>query len=675
MSVLASPAPPAAEPAPPPPTLGHRAPLLHLALPYFAGLAAGHAAGSIPAAPLLAAALLLAAAALLAPARPALWALLLHLALGAAGAASHALHRDWLGDWDQLPPREAELEFRVDRLYSSPGERRSTGLGRVTRAPPHLADLTGRRVSFALTVPPGIDPPLRGTHLAARAVLTPLPRAPPPGGFDAYLTGIGVQFRLQRGTFTAETRPADAYARFCAAAAERFRRILDLGVAERRPELAALLRGMMLGDTKELDADQRDRFQRSGTMHLFAISGLNIGVIAVALRSLLSLARVPPWPALAAGSAALWLFVDITGASPSAVRAWAMATFLQAAQVGRQPGNLVAALAASALAVLVLEPLDAFSTSFLLSYAIVLALLVLGLPLGEAWQERCRLWPLLPEAERRPWHRAVEAGLRGLAVAVAVGLATTLVSLLTGVHFFRLLTPGSFVTNLLLLPAATLVTLAGFASLLAGLVGPDLPAVIANHAAALVLAGIDAVITATVDLPGFCFPAQFAAPWIGPTALTLLFASLLAGYAAGWRRRLGGWWPPFALVAVFLALGLEAEAAETALRVEVPAAVDRMKPMKSAYELAMERLAKHEPAPGRALTPGQKARLADIDRVYQGRLAEREIFLKQQLDAALAASNLEEMRKIQEQLASEKARLEEDREAEKDKVRREAEKG
>jgi competence protein ComEC len=239
-----------------------------------------------------------------------------------------------------------------------------------------------------------------------------------------------------------------------------------------------------------------------------------------------------------------------------------MATFVQVAQVGRQPGNLVAALAASALAVLVLEPLDAFSTSFLLSYAIVLALLVLGLPLGEAWQDRCRLWPLLPEAERRPWHRAVEAGLRGLAVAVAVGLATTLVSLLTGVHFFGLLTPGSFVTNLLLLPAATLVTLAGFTALLAGLIGPDLPAVIANHAAALVLAGIDAVNTATVDLPGFCFPARFAAPWIGPAALTLLLASLLVGYATGWRRRLGGWWPPFGIVAVVLLLGLETGVAE-----------------------------------------------------------------------------------------------------------------
>ena len=111
------------------------------------------------------------------------------------------------------------------------------------------------------------------------------------------------------------------------------------------------------------------------------------------------------------------------------------------------------------------------------------------------------------------------------------------------------------------------------------------------------------------------------------------------------------------------------------MRVEVPPAVGTFYRMKSAYELAMERLAKHEPAPGRALTPEQKSRLADIDRVYQGRLAEREIFLKQQLNDALAASNFEETRKIQEQMASEKARLDEDREAEKNKVRREAEEG
>lgn len=91
--------------------------------------------------------------------------------------------------------------------------------------------------------------------------------------------------------------------------------------------------------------------------------------------------------------------------------------------------------------------------------------------------------------------------------------------------------------------------------------------------------------------------------------------------------------------------------------------------MKSAYELAMERLAKAEPA-AKTLTPEQKARLAEIDRVYQGRIAEREIFLKQKLDAVLAAQQFDEADKIRQQIAGEKARLEEEREAEKDGVRR-----
>ncbi len=91
--------------------------------------------------------------------------------------------------------------------------------------------------------------------------------------------------------------------------------------------------------------------------------------------------------------------------------------------------------------------------------------------------------------------------------------------------------------------------------------------------------------------------------------------------------------------------------------------------MKSAYELAMERLAKSDPSAGKPLTPEQKSRLADIDRVYQGKTAEREIFLQKQLNEALAAGNAEEADKIRQQLASEKARLQEEREAEKDRVR------
>ncbi len=91
--------------------------------------------------------------------------------------------------------------------------------------------------------------------------------------------------------------------------------------------------------------------------------------------------------------------------------------------------------------------------------------------------------------------------------------------------------------------------------------------------------------------------------------------------------------------------------------------------MKSAYELAMERLAKSDPSSG-PLSDEQKSRLAEIDRVYKGKLAEREIFLKQQLEHAYADQKPEEADKIKQQLASERARIEEEREEEKERVRR-----
>lgn len=92
--------------------------------------------------------------------------------------------------------------------------------------------------------------------------------------------------------------------------------------------------------------------------------------------------------------------------------------------------------------------------------------------------------------------------------------------------------------------------------------------------------------------------------------------------------------------------------------------------MKSAYELAMERLAKSDPDANKPLTAEQKARLAEIDQVYKGRIAEREIFLKKQLDEAMAGGKFDDIEKIRAQMTNERARLEEDREDEKERVRR-----
>ena len=89
--------------------------------------------------------------------------------------------------------------------------------------------------------------------------------------------------------------------------------------------------------------------------------------------------------------------------------------------------------------------------------------------------------------------------------------------------------------------------------------------------------------------------------------------------------------------------------------------------MKSAYELAMERLEKR--APSLALTDEQKQQIAEIDSTFKARIAEKELFLKDQISKARAAGNNEEAESLQKQLSIDIRRLQEDAETKKEKLR------
>jgi hypothetical protein len=89
--------------------------------------------------------------------------------------------------------------------------------------------------------------------------------------------------------------------------------------------------------------------------------------------------------------------------------------------------------------------------------------------------------------------------------------------------------------------------------------------------------------------------------------------------------------------------------------------------VKSAYELAMERLEKN--APTVALTAEQKKQIAEIDSTFKARIAEKELFLKDEIRKARSAGSFDEAESLQQQLASEIRRLQEDCEAKKEKLR------
>ena len=89
--------------------------------------------------------------------------------------------------------------------------------------------------------------------------------------------------------------------------------------------------------------------------------------------------------------------------------------------------------------------------------------------------------------------------------------------------------------------------------------------------------------------------------------------------------------------------------------------------MKSAYELAMERLEKTQPSI--ALSEPQKKQLADVDSTYRAKIAERELVLRDEIRKAQTTGNLDDVEKLEKRLTSEIARLREDYEAKKERLR------
>lgn len=530
----------------------HRAPLLWLAVPAMVGLALAHAGLWLGNAHWLlgiAGGLLVVTALTLR--RAVIWAPALSVAIVLVGFVYGQIRFAGVPERSELPPREARLEVKVVRVFSTDSPERSSGLGQVVGTDRHLAALRGQKIYWAM----GAAPPTRNEVVEMLGVLAPLPKDPVPESFDAYLVNAGAHFVLRRAKRLGTTQVAPAYYRWCERMHARLGAVLSLGL-EDRPELAGVLRAMTLGQKSALTQNQHKLFRESGTMHLFAISGLHIGVIAMVLEFLLLVTRMPGWLRFWIGTAALWLYVDITGAPPSAVRAFIMVVFVHAAWRWRVPGNALAALAAAALVVLVIAPEQLFSASFQLSYGIVASLLLLGLPLADGLKQKWALFSWLPP-EGWTWRQNAADWLwRRVIDGLSLGVAASIVGILGGVAFFGVFTPGAFVANVVLVPMASAVLAAAVGAMLTGLVGATWLTVIFTHAAALLALIMEWLVTLAMRVPGMFFPAELRWPGLGPLLIAGAVTVLGIAYSRKWSPTGRGVWAPLIWVAAVLVIAV-----------------------------------------------------------------------------------------------------------------------
>jgi competence protein ComEC len=273
-----------------------------------------------------------------------------------------------------------------------------------------------------------------------------------------------------------------------------------------RPDEADLVRGMVLGQDDRLADDVREDFKRSGLAHLLAVSGQNVMLLAILVLAVTGAAGMPLRARLLAAMVLIAAYVPLAGGGPSIQRAGVMgAAGLVAALAGR-PASRWYAFGLAAAVTLALNPRAASEPGWQLSFAAVLALLLLAGPLRGVL------------ARHMPGPVAEAAAMT---VAATIGTAPLL-----AFHFDQV-SLASLPANLLAAPAVAPIMWLGMLAAAAAQVSPALAEPL-NALDGPLLAYLAAVAKAAGGAPGAVLPFRLGS--IG--ALGAAYAVTAAGVAA-----------------------------------------------------------------------------------------------------------------------------------------------
>lgn len=316
--------------------------------------------------------------------------------------------------------------------------------------------------------------PMAGQRFEATGVVREPPGPLLPGGFDLrqQLRARGID-RSCDGDDASDWVALDAPAR---AWGPRFQAwahgALSRGVPD--DEATRLIRAMVLGWRGGLDESWREAFLRSGTLHVFAISGLHIALVAGLVGTLMRLARVGRGWCAAGILPVTWAYVAATGWQASAIRSAAMASVVALGWSLRRPSDIVNSLAAAALLVLAWDPRQVLQPGFQLSFGVVAGMALWAGPLERVLRLEWTRPVLVPEEARPAWRRWLRTPLHGLRVNLATSASAWMTSMPFTVQWFGLVSFAALGANLVVVPLSGLCLVAGLGSLLAAPAWPGL---------------------------------------------------------------------------------------------------------------------------------------------------------------------------------------------------------
>lgn len=252
--------------------------------------------------------------------------------------------------------------------------------------------------------------------------------------------------------------------------AERCRQWFSAQLAqdlEADPETAAVIRAMALGVSAEADEEIEDAFRNSGTLHVFAVSGLHVAllgfIVLTVLREFGLRRSLSLWVVLFV----VFAYAFITGWRPSAARAaFMVAIFMSAVLVDRQ-SSLQNSLGAAALLLLATDTHQLFMPGFQLSFGVLWLSTMGSLPLLKMLRPYTQLDPFLPP-QLASWRQRLWSQCRlKCASTVSVSLAAWIGSLPFIFAHFQSVTPVAVIANCVLVPLSSMCLAATCLSLCA----------------------------------------------------------------------------------------------------------------------------------------------------------------------------------------------------------------
>lgn len=438
--------------------------------------------------------------------------------------------------------KELTLKLRIERLFS-PSKTSISGLGYIASDKPYLQDIKSHRVYFRASKkanPQALDQPelfLKTSLIQTKGVLRSI--AEPKNDFERFLKDQNIRLCLDCCRFEKVLEAPSAFRQWCELTAQKLEHNLRQGS---NPAYSSTHTAMVLGRKGEMHPETKRLFNLSGTMHIFAISGLHIGIVAgglVLIAKFIQQNRYSPlWicnssigiAAMLLGLSLVYLYVGITGFSPSAERAFAMLCLASLAYIAKRQTHVLGLLVAAATGMLLWDPGYLQNLGFQLSFAAVAGIALYGLPMAECLINKLGIArEELSQSSKQLnslLQRTIQGSLRYLIQALCLSLGASLACAPLCIQHFKVLAYGGVLINTLLLPLASVGVLLGAASsglllLHLGCLSPYL-----NASATALISLMEGWIHLCLKLPGMYTSITTVRAPAGTMGLALILASM-----------------------------------------------------------------------------------------------------------------------------------------------------